>query len=76
MQALSHSVNPFAQMCDPDAVKNALALAAKWTLNTRICHPLDRPSRVRLNREQLAFDAAVDAAIEVAADGGVRDQRG
>lgn len=64
MQTLNHAVNPFAQMCDPDAVKNALEHAAKWTLKSRMCHPLDRPSRARLtrlNREQAAFDAAVDA---------------
>jgi hypothetical protein len=61
MQTLNHSVNPFAQMCDPDAVKNALAHAAKWTLKSRVCHPLDRPSRTRLNREQAAFDAQIEA---------------
>ena len=66
MQTLNHAVNPFAQMCDPDAVTNALAQAAKWTLKSRMCHPLDRPSRaqlIRLNREQAAFDAAIDAAV-------------
>lgn len=65
MQTLNHAVNPFAQMCDPDAVRKALEQAAKWTLKSRMCHPLDRPSRTRLNRlnrEQAAFDATVDAA--------------
>lgn len=65
MQTLTHAVNPFAQMCDPDAVRNALEHAAKWTLKSRKCRPLDRPVNMRKGREQAAFDAAVDAsAIE------------
>lgn len=60
MQMLSGNINPFALMCDPEAVKNALEHAAKWTLDSRICHPLDRPSRVTLPRELQRHDAAVD----------------
>ena len=62
MQTLDHSINPFALMCDPDAVKKALAHAAKWSLASQVCHPLDRPSRARLSREQAVFDAQVEAA--------------
>ena len=60
MQTINQTINPFALMCDPDAVKNALAHAAKWTLNSHVCHPLDRPSRVTLPRELLRFDEDID----------------
>ena len=53
--------NPFALMTDPDAVATALARARNWKLKSRVCHPLDRPSRVRLSREQAQFDAYVEA---------------
>ena len=53
--------NPFALMTDPDAVATALARARNWKLKSRVCHPLDRPSRVRLSREQAQFDAFVEA---------------
>ena len=61
MQTLNQNVNPFAMMCDPDAVKNALEHASKWTLKSRMCHPLDRPSRTRLAREVSAYDALIEA---------------
>ena len=60
MQTLSGNINPFALMCDPDAVRNALEHAAKWTLDSRICHPLDRPSRVTLPRELQRYDESID----------------
>ena len=62
MQTLDHSINPVALMCDPVAVKNALEHAAKWSLTSHVCHPLDRPSRARLSREQAVFDAEVESA--------------
>ena len=62
MQALSQNINPFAIMCDPDAVKHALEQASKWNLQSRLCHPLDRPSRSRLSGEVAAYDAAIEAA--------------
>ncbi len=74
MQTLNHSINPFALMCDPDAIRNALAHAAKWTLESHVCHPLDRPSRARLSREQAVFDAAVDAAADAAPEPGAAQQ--
>ena len=61
MQTLSHNVNPFALMYDQDAIKNALEQASKWTLNSRMCHPLDRPSRARLARDVAAHDALIEA---------------
>lgn len=61
MQTLNHNVNPFATMGDPDAVKNALEQASKWTLNSRMCHPLDRPSRARQAKEVAAYDALIEA---------------
>jgi hypothetical protein len=62
------AVNPFALMADPEAVAAALARAKAWNLKTHVCHPLDRPSRVRLSREQAQFDAFVEAE----AAGGLR----
>lgn len=61
MQALTHSINPFAMMCDPDAVRNALEHASKWKLDSHVCHPLDRPSRARLGRDVAAYDALIEA---------------
>ena len=60
MQTVNPNINPFSLMCDPDAVKNALEHASKWTLNSRICHPLDRPSRVTLPRELQRYDESID----------------
>ena len=53
--------NPFALMGDPDAIAAALKCATTWNLKTRVCHPLDRPSRARLSKELTQFDAVVDA---------------
>jgi len=53
--------NPFALMGDPDAVAAALKRAKSWNLKSRVCHPLDRPSRARLSKELAQFDAFVDA---------------
>jgi hypothetical protein len=64
MQTLNPSINAFALMCDPDAVKSALEHAAKWTLNSRTCHPLDRPTRITLPRELLRFDEEVDKTAD------------
>lgn len=55
------AANPFALMADPQAVANALACAKAWNLKSQVCHPLDRPSRARLSREQAQFDAFVEA---------------
>ncbi len=54
------SINPFAMLSDPQAVENALQCAARWNLRSRVCHPLDRPSRARLQKDLAAFDAAID----------------
>ena len=62
MQTLNHNINPFAMMCDPEAVKHALEHASKWNLESHVCHPLDRPSRARLNGDVAAYDAAIEAA--------------
>ena len=48
MQTVNPNINPFSLMCDPDAVKNALEHVSKWTLESRVCQPLDHPSRVTL----------------------------
>ena len=63
MQAIESqsAVNPFAQMGNPDAVAEALMRAKSWNLKSRVCHPLDRPSRKHLTRELAQFDALVDA---------------
>lgn len=60
MQTVNPNINPFSFMCDPDAVRNALEHASKWTLNSRVCHPLDRPSRATLPRELQRYDESVD----------------
>ena len=68
-QSEAHSVpNPFALMGDPDAIAAALQRAKAWKLKSRVCHPLDRPSRVHLSQELAQFDAYVDA--EAARKGG------
>ena len=56
--------NPFALMGDPDAVAEALKRAKAWNLKSRVCHPLDRPSRARLSSELARFDAFVEAESE------------
>ena len=60
-QVMTNATNPFAQMGDPDAVADAIRRAAQWNLKSRVCHPLDRPSRARLSKEQAKFDATVEA---------------
>jgi hypothetical protein len=55
------AVNPFAQMGDPDAIAAAIKRAQSWNLKSRVCHPLDRPSRVRLSKELAQFDAFIEA---------------
>lgn len=62
------SVNPFALMGDPDAIAAALARAKSWNLKSRVCHPLDRPSRARLSKELAQFDAFVEAEAVPDAD--------
>lgn len=58
----SHSAfNPFAHMGNPDAIAEALMRAKSWNLKSRVCHPLDRPSRKHLPKELAQFDAFVDA---------------
>lgn len=54
-------VNPFVMLGDADAVSEALKRAKSWNLKSRVCHPLDRPSRARLSKELAQFDAFVDA---------------
>ena len=53
--------NPFALMGDPEAVAAALKRAQSWNLKSRVCHPLDRPSRTHLSKELAQFDAVVEA---------------
>ena len=53
--------NLFALMGDSDAVAAALKRAKSWNLKSRVCHPLDRPSRARLSKELAQFDAFVEA---------------
>lgn len=64
----SNVSNPFALMGDPDAIAAALERAKSWNLKSRVCHPLDRPSRTRLSRELAQFDAFVEA--ESGSEGG------
>lgn len=54
-------VNPFVMLGDTDAIADALKRAKSWNLKSRVCHPLDRPSRARLSKELAQFDAFVDA---------------
>lgn len=62
--------NPFALMGDPEAVAAALKRAKSWNLKSRVCHPLDRPSRARLSKELAQFDAFVESesGVEGSAD--------
>ena len=60
-------VNPFLMLGDAEAVNAALKRAQSWNLKSRVCHPLDRPSRARLSRELAQFDAFIDA--ETATEG-------
>lgn len=60
--------NPFALMGDHEAVAAALKRAQSWNLKSRVCHPLDRPSRARLSKELAQFDAFVEA--ESGSEGG------
>ena len=53
--------NPFGHLGDADAVAHALQRAKSWNLKSRVCHPLDRPSRARLSKELAQFDAFIDA---------------
>jgi len=62
----SAPVNPFLMLGDAEAVNEALRRAKAWNLKSRVCHPLDRPSRARLSKELAQFDAFIDA--ETAAD--------
>lgn len=54
-------VNPFLMLGDAEAVNEALKRAKSWNLKSRVCHPLDRPSRARLSKELAQFDAFIDA---------------
>lgn len=59
--ASNHEINPFRLMGDADAIAAAIKQAKSWNLKSRVCHPLDRPSRARLAKELAQFDAFVDA---------------
>ena len=49
-------------------VATALARARNWKLKSRVCHPLDRPSRVRLSRGPVDHAFGRDQAGTQAAD--------
>jgi hypothetical protein len=53
--------NHFAHLFGGVVVEEALRKAKDWKLNSRVCHPLDRPARVRASGDLARFDAAVDA---------------
>jgi hypothetical protein len=53
--------NPFAFLGDPQAVASAIEHARRWQLKSRVCRPLDRPSRARLSKELAQFDAMIEA---------------
>jgi hypothetical protein len=57
----THPVNPFNLLGDADAIAAAIKQAKAWNLKSRVCHPLDRPSRARLSKELAQFDAFIDA---------------
>jgi hypothetical protein len=53
--------NAFALIADPATVRRAIDQASRWQIKSRVCRPLDRPSRARLSRELAQFDAMVEA---------------
>jgi hypothetical protein len=52
----------FAMLFDPALAQAAAERAAQWNLPRRVCRPLDRQVRRRVNADLAAFDAAVDLA--------------
>jgi len=53
--------NHFAHLFGGVVVEEALRTAESWKLESRICHPLDCPSRMRRSSDLAKFDASIDA---------------
>lgn len=56
-----HLGNAFALISDQTAIANAIEQSRHWQLKSRVCRPLDRPSRNKLSRELAQFDAMIEA---------------
>lgn len=64
MQTGNLQPNHFAHLFGGVVVEDALRKAEGWKLNSRVCHPLDRPNRKAKAAELARFDAEIDAADE------------
>jgi hypothetical protein len=58
------TVNPFAQLINPDSVAQAVAASERLSrLHSRVCRPLDKPLiPAKSNDSVAAYDAAIDRA--------------
>ncbi len=55
--------NHFANLFGGVVVEEAIKRAEGWNLKSRVCHPLDRPTRAssKLAADLAKFDASVDS---------------
>ena len=53
--------NHFDHLFGGVVLEEALKKAQGWNLKSRVCHPLDRPARLRSNTDLDRFDASIDA---------------
>lgn len=56
--------NHFANLFGGVVVEEAIKKAESWNLNSRVCHPLDRPNRSKRSADLARFDASIDDAID------------
>lgn len=54
--------NHFANLFGGVVVEEAIKRAESWNLNSRVCHPLDRPNRAgkKVSADLAKFDASID----------------
>jgi len=53
--------NHFDHLFGGVVLEEALRKAQGWKLNSRVCHPLDRPNRRAAAADLARFDAEIDA---------------
>jgi len=58
--------NHFANLFGGVVVEEAIKKAESWNLNSRVCHPLDRPNRggKKISADLAKFDASIDDATD------------
>lgn len=56
--------NHFANLFGGVVVEEALKKAESWNLKSRVCHPLDRPSRRGVAADLAQYDASIDEQID------------